>query len=102
MKLRSNLHGIGRHSLDEIAGFSYQDLDAISALLGDKPFFSGDSPSTFGSLHMLSPPKKCMILFLQIVLCLVIWFNSSTFLWIFLKKHTSKKIVQIWQNLWIE
>ena len=48
MKLRSNLHGIGRHSLDEVAEFSFQDLEALSCLLGDKQFFNGDSPSTFG------------------------------------------------------
>ena len=48
MKLRSNLHGIGRHSLDEVAEFSFQDLEALSALLGNKQFFNGDSPSTFG------------------------------------------------------
>ena len=48
MKLRSNLHGIGRHSLDEIAEFSFQDLEALSTLLGDKPYFNGDTPSTIG------------------------------------------------------
>ena len=50
MKLRSNLHGIGRHSLDEVAEFSYEDLEALSALLGEKKFFNGDSPSTFGMI----------------------------------------------------
>ena len=44
MLLRTNLHGIGRHSQEEIAQFSFQDLDALSELLGDKPFFSGKNP----------------------------------------------------------
>ena len=35
-----------RHSLDEVAEFSYQDLDALSILLGDKLFFNGENPST--------------------------------------------------------
>jgi len=46
MLLRTKLHGLGRHSLDEVAEFSYQDLDALSILLGDKLFFNGDSPTT--------------------------------------------------------
>jgi len=46
MLLRTKLHGLGRHSLDEVAEFSYQDLDALSTLLGDKPFFNGESPTT--------------------------------------------------------
>jgi len=46
MLFRTKLHGIGRHSLDEVAEFSFQDLDALSVLLGDKPFFNGDTPST--------------------------------------------------------
>ena len=44
--LKSKMHGIGRHSLPEIAQFSFRDLDALSALLGDKPFFNGDVPTT--------------------------------------------------------
>ena len=46
MRLKSRMHGIGRHSMDEKAKFSFQDLTAISHILGDKPFFNGDSPST--------------------------------------------------------
>lgn len=46
MLLRTKLHGLGRHSLDEVAEFSYQDLDALSILLGDKLFFNGENPST--------------------------------------------------------
>ena len=46
MILKTKMHGLGRHSLPEIANFSFQDLDAFSLLLGDKPFFNGDVPST--------------------------------------------------------
>ena len=60
MKLRSNLHGIGRHSLDEVAEFSYEDLEALSALLGEKQFFNGDSPSTFGMIFLNFWVKECL------------------------------------------
>ena len=45
MVLKTKCHGIGRHSLEEIAEFSFKDLDALSNLLGDKPFFNGDDPT---------------------------------------------------------
>ena len=32
--------------MEDIAQFSFADLKAISNLLGDKPFFNGDTPST--------------------------------------------------------
>ena len=54
------MHGIGRHSLSEIAQFSFKDLDALSILLGDKHFFSGDIPATIGNSNfwfMISPLK---------------------------------------------
>lgn len=37
--------GIGRHSRDEIYALGKADLDAMSQILGDKPFFFGDKPS---------------------------------------------------------
>lgn len=46
VKLRLYLHGLGRHSPQEIAEFSFQDLDAISKILGTKKFYLGDKPST--------------------------------------------------------
>ena len=46
MRIKTFFHGIGRHSIDEIAEFSFEDLKAISNLLGDKPYFNGDQPST--------------------------------------------------------
>jgi len=69
IRLKSRMHGIGRHSLDEVAKFSFDDLTAISRLLGDKPFFNGDLPSTidctaFGHLVQMvflpmdTPQKK--------------------------------------------
>jgi len=37
--------GIGRHKRDEIYAFGAKDLDALSEVLGDKPFVFGDKPS---------------------------------------------------------
>lgn len=39
-------HGIGVHKPEEIEEFGQNDLQVLSDLLGDKPFFFGDSPST--------------------------------------------------------
>lgn len=47
MRLKTSMHGLGRHSLEEVATFSNRDLQAISDLLGDKKFFFDDQqPST--------------------------------------------------------
>jgi len=48
-------HGTGRHSADEIFELGMQDIDALSAYLGDKSYFMGDKPtgldaSAFGFL----------------------------------------------------
>lgn len=37
-------HGIGRHTRSEIERLAKNDLDAISAFLGEKPFLMGQSP----------------------------------------------------------
>ena len=37
--------GIGRHSDDEIADLGEKSLDALSHVLGDKPFLMGDQPA---------------------------------------------------------
>ena len=37
--------GIGRHTRDEIFDFGAKDLDALSEILGDKPFVFGEKPS---------------------------------------------------------
>jgi glutathione S-transferase len=38
-------HGIGRHSTDEIAQLAARDIAALSAQLGDKPYFMGNEPT---------------------------------------------------------
>jgi len=55
MIMKTKMHGLGRHSLSEIAEFSFKDLEALSNLLGEKPYFNGNSPKTvdctvFGAL----------------------------------------------------
>ncbi|XP_068211742.1 failed axon connections isoform X3 [Palaemon carinicauda] len=39
-------HGIGVHKPEEIEEFGHNDLMVLSDLLGDKPFFFGDTPTT--------------------------------------------------------
>ncbi|TXI17955.1 MAG: glutathione S-transferase family protein [Nitrosomonas sp.] len=39
-------HGIGRHQTDEIFALGKQDIDALAASLGDKPYFLNDQPTT--------------------------------------------------------
>jgi glutathione S-transferase len=45
--VRKLLHsqGMGRHSEAEIVEFAKRDLDALSTLLGDKPYLLGNEPS---------------------------------------------------------
>ncbi len=45
--VKSALHGqgTGRLSLDEIVTLAKHDIDALSDLLGDKPYFGGDKPA---------------------------------------------------------
>ena len=38
-------HGIGRHTVEEIYALGGQDLAAMAAMLGDKPFYFGDKPT---------------------------------------------------------
>ena len=45
MIMKTKMHGLGRHSLPEIAQFSFKDLKALSVLLGDKEFFNGSDPT---------------------------------------------------------
>jgi glutathione S-transferase len=47
-KMRRDLQGqgMGRHAPAEIAARACADLDAAQAMLGERPFFGGDSPST--------------------------------------------------------
>lgn len=39
-------HGTGRHHTDEIFTLGKQDIDALSASLGNKPYFLGDQPTS--------------------------------------------------------
>jgi glutathione S-transferase len=39
-------HGMGRHKPDEIFHLGNVDLDALSAFLGQKPYFMGDKPTS--------------------------------------------------------
>jgi glutathione S-transferase len=64
-------HGIGCHSAAEIAAIGKRDIDALAAILGDKPFFFGDTPSeidavAYGQLANIhdvgfSSPMKAVI-----------------------------------------
>jgi glutathione S-transferase len=38
--------GTGRHAPDEVARLGVEELDACATLLGDRPFFFGDAPTT--------------------------------------------------------
>lgn len=46
--LRKELHGhgMGRHSREDIHALGIADIEALSALLGDRPWFLGDKPSS--------------------------------------------------------
>lgn len=47
MMAQLHAQGMGRHSADEAAELGLQDMRALDRLLGDKPFFFGDRPSSF-------------------------------------------------------
>jgi glutathione S-transferase len=55
-------HGIGRHARQQIVEFAIRDVDALAAILGDKPFLMGDKPCAadaffFGIVtSILTPP----------------------------------------------
>ena len=46
--VRKNLRtqGTGRHTFAEVNRFGIADINAVAELLGDKPYFHGDSPTT--------------------------------------------------------
>jgi glutathione S-transferase len=68
-KLREDmiLHGIGRHTPDEVQHIGLLDVKAIEEILGDKPFMLGGRPrevdaSVFGILvQYIIPPLECAI-----------------------------------------
>jgi glutathione S-transferase len=39
--------GVGRHAKDDVYAIGCADVDAVAALLGDKPFLLGDAPSSY-------------------------------------------------------
>lgn len=41
MRLKGRFHGLGRHLPEEIEAFACKDLEALSVILGDQPFFNG-------------------------------------------------------------
>jgi glutathione S-transferase len=55
-------HGLGRHSKADIAALAARDIDALAALIGDKPYLMGDKPCgadafVFGIVtSILTPP----------------------------------------------
>jgi glutathione S-transferase len=54
-------HGLGRHSLDEIADQAGRSLSALAGILGDKPYLMGDAPSgsdasVFGAVAAVLAP----------------------------------------------
>ena len=60
-KLTGQLHaqGLGRHSREEIYAFGREDVDAVAAFLGDKPFLFGDKISSFDTAVAPSFPCCC-------------------------------------------
>ena len=42
-----DLHGLGRHSLEEQRGFATRDLEALEAAVPQEKFLAGDSPGIF-------------------------------------------------------
>jgi glutathione S-transferase len=51
-KVRNDLHaqGLGRHSRDELYAMGRSDLQAIATLLGDRPYFATDRPTTIDAV----------------------------------------------------
>jgi glutathione S-transferase len=61
-------HGLGRHARPAIVELAIRDLDALAALLGDKPYVMGDNPCSadaamFGMItSVLTPPLESPII----------------------------------------
>jgi glutathione S-transferase len=51
-KVRNDLHaqGLGRHSRDELYAMGRSDLQGIATLLGDRPYFATDRPTTIDAV----------------------------------------------------
>ena len=46
-KQQLHLQGTGRHSLEEVTSIGKRQLDAVSNMLGEKPFLLGEKPTSF-------------------------------------------------------
>lgn len=61
------LHGIGRHTADEVQSIGLRDVQAVETLLGDKPWLLDDRPrevdaTVFGVIvQFIVPPLRCAI-----------------------------------------
>ncbi len=61
-------HGLGRHSKADIASLAIRDIDALAAIIGDKPYLMGDKPCgadafVFGIVtSILTPPLQSALL----------------------------------------
>jgi glutathione S-transferase len=44
---RLQVHGLGRHQSEEVLEMGKEDISAVAALLGDKPFLLGEEPTSF-------------------------------------------------------
>jgi glutathione S-transferase len=57
--------GLGRHTADEVYRLGTEDLRAVSDVLGDKPFFLGEKPTTVDTTlyaymaNLLETPVQC-------------------------------------------
>lgn len=43
-------HGVGKHSLQEIRAIGIKDMIALADLLGEKPFFMGETPTEIDAI----------------------------------------------------
>jgi glutathione S-transferase len=61
------LHGIGRHTADEVQEIGLRDVRAVETLIGDKPYLLDDRPREFDAtvfgviVQFLVPPLVCSI-----------------------------------------
>jgi glutathione S-transferase len=58
-------HGMGRHTAEEVYRIGIADMKAISEMLGDKPFFWGEHPTTVDATvyaylaNLIQTPVEC-------------------------------------------
>lgn len=64
---RATHQGVGRHTREEIIALAKRDVDAYATLLGDKPYFMGEKPTSldatmFGFLvNAIHTPWQCPV-----------------------------------------